>query len=80
MYRKTFYATHPESIYGARNDELRELYPVADLFAEGGLRLNYVNAGVANSALTVTTLGDGSSATLAEVEKLVHSRELNLSR
>ncbi|HEX8369404.1 MAG TPA: sugar kinase [Pyrinomonadaceae bacterium] len=39
-----------------------------------------VKAGVANSALTMTTLGDGSSATLAEVEKLVHSRELNLSR
>jgi 2-dehydro-3-deoxygluconokinase len=39
-----------------------------------------VNAGVANSALTIATLGDGSAATLAEVEKLVHSRELNLSR
>jgi 2-dehydro-3-deoxygluconokinase len=39
-----------------------------------------VNAGVANSALTMTTLGDGSAATLAEVEKLVRSRELNLSR
>ncbi len=39
-----------------------------------------VNAGVANSALTMTTLGDGSVASLAEVEKLVHSRELNLSR
>lgn len=41
MYRKTFYATHPESIYGARNDELRELYLVGDLFAAGELRLNY---------------------------------------
>ncbi|HEX8248392.1 MAG TPA: 5-dehydro-4-deoxy-D-glucuronate isomerase [Pyrinomonadaceae bacterium] len=41
MYRKTFYATHPESIYGALNDELRELYLVSDLFAEDELRLNY---------------------------------------
>ena len=41
MYRKTFYATHPESIYGATNEELRELYLIGDLFAEGELRLNY---------------------------------------
>jgi len=39
-----------------------------------------VDAGAANSALTLTTPGDGSAATFAEIEKLVHSRELNLSR
>ena len=39
-----------------------------------------IKAGAANSALTMTTLGDGSSATMAEVEKLIYSRELNLSR
>lgn len=41
MYRKTFYATHPESIYGAGNEELRELYLAGGLFAKGELRLNY---------------------------------------
>jgi 4-deoxy-L-threo-5-hexosulose-uronate ketol-isomerase len=41
MYQKTYYATHPESIYGASNEELRELYLVEGLFAEGELRLNY---------------------------------------
>ncbi len=41
MYQKTFYATHPESIYGATNDDLRELYQVGDLFAAGEIRLNY---------------------------------------
>ena len=41
MYQKTFYATHPESLDGAGNEELRELYLVGDLFAEGELRLNY---------------------------------------
>lgn len=41
MYRKTFYATHPESIFGATNDELRELYQVGNLFADGEIRLNY---------------------------------------
>src|SRR5687767_3387875 len=41
MYQKTFYATHPASLDGASNEELRELYLVGDLFAEGELRLNY---------------------------------------
>lgn len=31
MYRKTFYATHPNSVIGATNAELRELYLVGDL-------------------------------------------------
>jgi 4-deoxy-L-threo-5-hexosulose-uronate ketol-isomerase len=41
MYQKTFYATHPESIYGATNDDQRELYMVGDLFVAGEIRLNY---------------------------------------
>lgn len=41
MYQKTFYATHPESIHGATNEELRQLYLVSDIFATGELRLNY---------------------------------------
>jgi 4-deoxy-L-threo-5-hexosulose-uronate ketol-isomerase len=41
MYQKTFYATHPESLAGALNEELRNLYLVSDLFAENELRLNY---------------------------------------
>ena len=43
MYRKTYYATHPESIYGATNDELRELYLVNELFADSEIRLNYTH-------------------------------------
>jgi 2-dehydro-3-deoxygluconokinase len=39
-----------------------------------------LNCGLANSALTLTTLGDGSAATLAEVEKLANSKEINLFR
>ena len=41
MFQKTFYATHPESLEGASSEELRRLYLVEDLFAEGELRLNY---------------------------------------
>jgi 4-deoxy-L-threo-5-hexosulose-uronate ketol-isomerase len=43
MYQKTFYATHPESIYGATNDDLRELYLVNQLFFAGEIRLNYTH-------------------------------------
>ena len=39
-----------------------------------------LNCGAANSALTLTTTGDGSAATLAEVENLASSQKLNLSR
>ncbi len=41
MYQKTFYATHPESLAGASNEELRNLYLVKNLFVENELRLNY---------------------------------------
>ncbi|HEX6622618.1 MAG TPA: 5-dehydro-4-deoxy-D-glucuronate isomerase, partial [Pyrinomonadaceae bacterium] len=43
MYRKTYYATHPASVQGAANDELRERYLLSELFAEGELRLNYLH-------------------------------------
>lgn len=39
-----------------------------------------LNYGVANSALTLTTLGDSSAATLAEVEKLSGEGKINLFR
>ena len=41
MYQKTFYATYPESLAGASNEQLRRLYLVENLFAEGELSLNY---------------------------------------
>ena len=41
MYQKTFYATHPESIYGMTNEDLRDLYLVNEIFAENEIRLNY---------------------------------------
>jgi 4-deoxy-L-threo-5-hexosulose-uronate ketol-isomerase len=43
MYRKTYYATHPGSIHGATNDELRDRYLIGDLFALDEVRLNYTH-------------------------------------
>jgi 4-deoxy-L-threo-5-hexosulose-uronate ketol-isomerase len=43
MYHKTYYATHPGSVDGASNEELRDRYHIPGLFAEGELRLNYLH-------------------------------------
>jgi 4-deoxy-L-threo-5-hexosulose-uronate ketol-isomerase len=43
MYQKTYYATHPESINGASNEQLRSLYLMNNLFADGEIRLNYTH-------------------------------------
>jgi 4-deoxy-L-threo-5-hexosulose-uronate ketol-isomerase len=43
MYRKTYYATNPESIHGSTNDELRQRYLIGELFASDELRLNYTH-------------------------------------
>ncbi len=39
-----------------------------------------INCGAANSALTLTTPGDGSAATLSEIENLSNRKKLDLSR
>src|SRR5215208_3523339 len=43
MFRKTYYATHPGSVEGATNEELRDRYHIPELFAAGELRLNYLH-------------------------------------
>ena len=43
MYRKTYYATHPGSVHGATNGELRERYLINELFAKDEVRLNYLH-------------------------------------
>lgn len=43
MYRKTYYATHPGSIDGATNDELRERYLIGELFTPEAITLNYLH-------------------------------------
>lgn len=41
MYRKRYYATHPDSVKSASNQELRDRYHIGELFAADELRLNY---------------------------------------
>ncbi|WP_308911784.1 5-dehydro-4-deoxy-D-glucuronate isomerase [Pseudokordiimonas caeni] len=41
MFQKTFYATHPDMMDCATNDELRDRYLVTGMFEEGEIVLNY---------------------------------------
>lgn len=43
MFQKTYYATAPDSVFGAFNEDLRERYHIADLFADDEIRLNYLH-------------------------------------
>ena len=43
MYRKTYYATHPDSINGVSNEQLRENYLIGELFSADEIRLNYTH-------------------------------------
>ena len=43
MYNKTYYATHPDSIFGATNEELHDLYIVSDFFRSNEVVLNYTH-------------------------------------
>jgi 4-deoxy-L-threo-5-hexosulose-uronate ketol-isomerase len=43
MFRKTYYATSPDSIQGLNNAQLREQYLIDQLFADNELRLNYLH-------------------------------------
>jgi 4-deoxy-L-threo-5-hexosulose-uronate ketol-isomerase len=43
MYRRIYYATHPDSVHGATNEELRERYHFGNLFVEGALQLDYTH-------------------------------------
>lgn len=43
MFKKTYHATHPDSMDGASNQQLRDRYLVEDLFASDAVTLNYAH-------------------------------------
>jgi 4-deoxy-L-threo-5-hexosulose-uronate ketol-isomerase len=43
IYRRVFHATHPDSMYGASNSQLRSRYLINELFAAEEIRLNYTH-------------------------------------
>jgi len=43
MFRKVYHATHPDSMEGASNDQLRDRYLVSGLFQSGQVVLNYAH-------------------------------------
>ena len=43
MYRKTYYATDPQSLNGASNEDLQSRYLLDELFVNDEIRLNYLH-------------------------------------
>jgi 4-deoxy-L-threo-5-hexosulose-uronate ketol-isomerase len=43
VFRKTYYATHPDSVHCATNKELRDRYLINELLADHELRLSYLH-------------------------------------
>ena len=58
MFEKTYYATHPDMMAGATNEQLRDRYLVEGLFADDTITLTQgINAGTGTVRLQTTLTG-----------------------
>ncbi|ODP37573.1 5-dehydro-4-deoxy-D-glucuronate isomerase [Sphingomonas turrisvirgatae] len=81
MFERTYYATHPDMMACASNDELRDRYLIQGLFREGEVVLNYTHAdrfvigGVAIAAAPVKLLVQAEPAS-AKGHPFLERREM----